>query len=51
MNHKRKSSKRRISRKMFSPARSVKEWSRMLHKWWKRDVLDKEEFKRNKHVS
>ena len=46
MNFKRKSNKRRIGRKMCSPQRSIREWSRMLHLWWKRDILAKIGFKK-----
>jgi len=49
MNYKRKSNKRRIGRKMFTPTKSLKEWSRMLHGWWKKDLLAKKAFKKKKY--
>ena len=52
MNHKRKTNKRTLPRKMFSPMKSVGEWSRMLHKWWMKDVVAKNKFKHdNKEIN
>ena len=45
MNHKRKSNKRRVWRKMGNRP-NLTEWSRMLHLWWKRNVIGKLEFKK-----
>jgi len=41
--------KHRIWRKNVSESNSIKEWSRMLHKWWKIDIKDKLEFKKGKY--
>lgn len=46
MNFKRKSPKRTNWRKEVGEGTSIKEWSRMLHKGWKQDVVDKIQFKR-----
>ena len=51
MNHKRKKHDRRLWRKSVSPMKSLKEWSRMLHLWWKRDVYQKSLFKKGKDES
>ena len=48
MNFKKKTHKHRVWRKEVSPMNSVGEWSRMLHKWWMKDVLAKEQFKKEK---
>ena len=50
MNFKKKTHRKRIWRKMFSPMNSVGEWSRMLHLSWMRDVVDKMNFKKNKEL-
>lgn len=42
-------SKHRLWRKNVSPTKLLHEWSRMLHKWWKRDVYDKVRFKKEQH--
>jgi len=39
-----KGKRKRLWRKMCKDTTSLGEWSRMLHKWWKLDVLKKEEF-------
>jgi len=39
---------RKIWRKMCKDIVSLKEWSRMLHKWWKLNVVEKIEFKKNR---
>lgn len=47
MNFKRKTHKRKNQRKeMRSPTNSLAEWSRMLHKWWKIDVIEKRDFRK-----
>jgi hypothetical protein len=46
MKHKRKNSKRVLARKQLPPQSSVGEWSRMLHKSWMIDVIDKLNFKK-----
>lgn len=48
MNHKRKTNRRRIWRKMVSETNSIGEWSRMLHLSWMRDVYLKSRFKKKK---
>lgn len=48
MNFKKKHSKKTLWRKEVSPARSINEWSRMLHAWWKKDLLAKIEFKKSR---
>ena len=48
MNYKKGHNKKAVIRKMFNPNKSVGEWSRMLHLWWKRDVVDKLRFKKEK---
>lgn len=40
--------KHRISRKDQPAHHSIGEWSRMLHKWWKKDALAKKQFKKEK---
>jgi len=50
MNFKKKKFKHRIWRKMFSPMKSVGEWSRMLHLNWMRDTVDKMNFKKRKDL-
>lgn len=40
--------KHRVSRKDQPDHHSIGEWSRMLHKWWKIDALQKKEFKKEK---
>lgn len=39
----------RIWRKGYNGTFSLKEWSRMLHLWWKKDLVHKLEFKKGKH--
>ncbi len=46
MNFKKKHSRHTVARKSFSPTKSVGEWSRMLHRWWMKDVLQREDFKK-----
>lgn len=46
MKYKKKHNRKRVVRKMFSPTRSVGEWSRMLHLGWMKDVVDKVKFKK-----
>jgi len=46
MKFKKKVHKHRIWRKECPPQNSVGEWSRMLHLWWKRDVMSKIDFKK-----
>lgn len=41
MNYKRRKHTKTVSRKELNPIRSIGEWSRMIHKWWIRDVLQK----------
>ena len=49
MKYKRKSPNRRIWRKMGNLQMTcVGEWSRMLHNWWKKDVVAKNRFKKEK---
>ena len=35
-----------LQRKRFKDRASLKEWSRMLHGWWKRDVVEKMKFEK-----
>lgn len=48
MNHKKQTSRRTIWRKELNGTFALKEWSRMLHKWWKNDILDKDAIRRGK---
>lgn len=48
-NHKRKTNRRRVWRKQLSSILTVGGWSRMIHKWWVKDVLAKREHKRKKY--
>jgi hypothetical protein len=43
-----KGKRKTIWRKQCKDTTSLKEWSRMLHLWWKKDVVSKIEFKREK---
>lgn len=43
-----KGKRKKIWRKMCKDTVSLKEWSRMLHRWWKLNVVRKIEFKKNK---
>lgn len=38
-------------RKSYQDSKSLGSWSRMLHKWWYRDVMDKIRFKKEKEVN
>jgi len=49
MKHKRKNSQHRIWRKNVDAIHSVGEWSRMLHSWWMKDVVEKLRFKKGKN--
>ena len=50
MKYKKKTNHKRIGRKMGNnQMHSIAEWSRMLHTWWKKDVIAKFEFKKDKH--
>ena len=46
MNHKRRHNRKTVIRKQFNPINSVGEWSRMIHKWWIRDVVAKKNFRK-----
>lgn len=46
-NFKKKTAKKRIWRKEFSPWQSIKEWSRMLHRAWKIGAEMERKFKRD----
>lgn len=48
MNHKRKKSSRTIWRKELAGKTNLLEWSRMLHKGWKRDLETKINLKSKK---
>lgn len=41
MKYKKKNGGHRLWRKMGKQTKSLGEWSRMLHLWWKRDVYSK----------
>ncbi len=47
MKYKKKTYKKRLSRKRGNTMSILKEWSRMLHKWWKVDLYNKSKFKKN----
>lgn len=49
MNYKKGHNRKRIIRKMYNSMRSVKDWSRMLHLSWKRDVIERDLFKRRNY--
>lgn len=51
MNFKKRHNHKTIWRKELNPVISIKEWSRMLHKWWKIDVYEKTIFKKEKAES
>ena len=39
----------RLWRKNVAPTKLIQEWSRMLHLWWKRDVIAKARFKKGQY--
>lgn len=48
MHYKKKHHKKALWRKEVHPRKSLIEWSRMLHAWWKKDVVAKTEFKKSR---